>query len=43
MAEPLALEILRKLQMSDPKDWRPIPLAFSNLDEQRLVAILKSL
>ena len=35
MAEPLALEVLRKLQMADPKDWRPVPLAFSNLDEQK--------
>lgn len=43
MAEPLALEVLRKLQMADPKDWRPITLAFSSLDEQKLVAILKSL
>jgi len=31
------------LQMADPKDWRPITLAFSSLDEQKLVAILKSL
>ena len=43
LAEPLALEVLRKLQMSDSKDWRPIPLAFASLDEQSLIAILKTL
>jgi len=43
LAEPMALELLRKLQMADPKDWRPVPLAFSSLDEQKLVSILKTL
>jgi hypothetical protein len=43
LAEPLAVEVLRKLQMADLKDWRPVPMAFSSLDEQSLISILKSL
>ncbi|MGO4880061.1 MAG: tetratricopeptide repeat protein [Bryobacteraceae bacterium] len=43
VAEPLALELLRKLRMADPKDWRPVPLAFSSLDEERLLSALKNL
>jgi len=42
LAEPLAAEILRKLQMADMKDWRPVPLAFASLDAQSLISILKS-
>ena len=43
LAEPLAFEVLRKLQMSDAKDWRPIPQAFASLDAQYLTTILKGL
>lgn len=43
VAEPVALAVLRKLQMADMKDWRPIPQAFSNLDDRDLLAMLKGL
>jgi hypothetical protein len=43
LAEPLAAEALHKLQMADTKDWRPVPLALSSLDKERLVEILKNL
>jgi hypothetical protein len=43
VAEPLAMEALHKLRMADPKDWRPVPQAFSNLNEEKIVSALKSL
>lgn len=43
LAEPLAREVLGKLRMADPKDWRPIPLAFASLDAQNLTLLLKGL
>ncbi len=43
VAEPLAHDLLRKLRMADPKDWRPVPLAFASLDEEQLLAALKNL
>jgi hypothetical protein len=43
VAEPMALELLRKLQMADSKDWRPITLAFSKMDQQSILAMLKGL
>ena len=43
LAEPVAREVLRKLRVTDPKDWRPVPLAYSNLDEQNLVSVLRGL
>ena len=42
VAEPLALETLHKLRMADTKDWRPVPLAFSSLDEEKIVSALKN-
>jgi hypothetical protein len=43
LAEPMALEVLRKLQMSDSKDWRPITLALASFDAQNLTSLLKGL
>ncbi len=43
VAEPLAMAVLRKLKLADFKDWRPVPLAYSNLDGQNLISILKGL
>jgi hypothetical protein len=36
VAEPVALEVMRKMQMADMKDWRPVGLAFSTVGDQHI-------
>jgi hypothetical protein len=40
VAEPVAVDLLRKLQMADMRDWRPVPLAFASVSEQNIAAVL---
>jgi hypothetical protein len=40
IAEPAAVEVLRKMQMSDTKDWRAVALAYSIVGEPHVRAAL---
>jgi len=40
LAEPVALGVLRKVQMADMKDWRPVALAYSTLEDKNIQAVL---
>ena len=40
LAEPVALEIMRKMKMADMKDWRPVALAYSSVGED-IEAVLR--
>jgi hypothetical protein len=40
VAEPVALDVMRKMQMADTKDWRPVALAYSSVGEPNIRAAL---
>ncbi len=40
VAEPVALDVMRKMQMADTKDWRPVALAYASLGELNIRAAL---